>query len=326
MLPDKIRKHILKEGTDAIPVTNDTKIKFFYKTIKPDGTILDDNNAQSDPLEMLFGKQFKLEVWEECLKTMRLHEIARFSVDRDLLSSYPLVAKSLRDIAKGKAPNSCGHDHGDGGQHRCCGMQTLMEQGLGYPDLDALIKKPEDLDFEFQIVDAQSPGSYEKDPWAMDVGEKMENVPKLHEEGNHLYKRQKYVEAADRYSKALGLLEELTGHEKPQSEEWMKLDKMMIPLLLNYTQCQLILGHYNEAIQHTTTVIEKDPVNVKAWYRRAKAHAMAWNPKEAREDFAKAAQLDPALKNAIDKDLRELDNVQKIRDVEDKERMKKLFG
>lgn len=116
------------------------------------------------------------------------------------------------------------------------------------------------------------------------------------------------------------------GNEKPESEEWLQLDKMMIPLLLNYSQCQLILGHYNEAIQHTTTIVDKEPGNVKAWYRRAKAHVMAWDPKEARDDFARALELDPALKIAVQKDLKVLDEMQRERDMEDRERMRNLFG
>jgi AH receptor-interacting protein len=176
------------------------------------------------------------------------------------------------------------------------------------------------------MVEASEPGSYEKDTWAMDQLEKAKSIPHLHEEGNHLYNKQKYVEAADRYARALGLLEDLMGREQPETEEWKKLDVTRIPLLLNYTQCQLILGHYNEAIEHTTTILDKDPTNVKAWYRRAKAHAMAWNPKEARQDFARALELDSGLTTAVQRDLKKLDETQRVRDIEDRERMRHLFG
>lgn len=326
---DSFSKEVLKEGIRPPCTDNDTKVKFFYKVTKAsDGTVVDDNNASGEPLELVFGKQFKLEVWEECLKTMKLHEIAQFSVEKDQLNCYPLVAKSLRDIAKGKDPRKkCDHDHetGESGHH-CCGMQKLMENGLGYPDLDELMKNPQDLNFLFELVEVQEPGTYVKDSWAMDYDEKMQSVPLLHQEGNHLYCRKKYVEAAERYSRALAALEELQGKEKPESEEWNKLADMMTPILLNYVQCQLILGHYNEAIDHATTIIDRNPKNVKAWYRRAKAHAMAWNPKEARENFAVALSLDPELKGAITKDLKDLDRTQAIRDTEDREKMRKLFG
>lgn len=47
-----------------------------------------------------------------------------------------MVAKSLRDIRKGKAHTN----------HHCCGM-SLKEHGLGYADLDGLMQKPQPLEF-----------------------------------------------------------------------------------------------------------------------------------------------------------------------------------
>lgn len=194
----KISKTILTEGTDPIPSQNDTKVMFYHKTTRlSDGSVLDDNRNHSTPLEIIFGKQFKLEVWEECLKTMQLHEVARFTVSADLLSCYPLVAKSLRDIAKNHDGTKCIEEH-DHEQHHCCGMQSLLIKGLGYPDLDDFMKSPEDLEFELEVVQVLPSGSYEKDAWAMNSDEKVQNVPRLHEEGNRLYKKQKYVEASDR--------------------------------------------------------------------------------------------------------------------------------
>ena len=50
-----------------------------------------------------------------------------------------MVARSLRDIRSGKKP--------DQSQHHCCGMALKERLGLGYPDLDELVKKPEKLEF-----------------------------------------------------------------------------------------------------------------------------------------------------------------------------------
>ena len=52
-------------------------------------------------------------------------------------------------------------------------------------------------------------GEYEKDSWAMDEEEQIVAVPRLKEEGNKLFTEKKYTEAAERYAKALGLLENL---------------------------------------------------------------------------------------------------------------------
>ena len=137
-----IKKEVVKPGSRIVEPLDETKIKFFYRVQKTSSSsaVLDDNFPGKEPLELIYGKQFKLEVWEECLKTMELHEMATFTVDPSLLSCYPLVAKSLRDIEKGKDPSNCGdHEHGQQ-EHHCCGMQSMMKNGLGYADLDEFMK------------------------------------------------------------------------------------------------------------------------------------------------------------------------------------------
>lgn len=42
----------------------------------------------------------------------------------------------------------------------------------------------------------------------------------------------------------------------------MKFDHMKIPFLLNFAQCQLLLGDFYPAIEHTTEVLKKDPGNL----------------------------------------------------------------
>jgi len=59
------------------------------------------------------------------------------------VGSYPLVAKSLRDIFEKK---DHGHSH-DAPTGHCCGMMAMADQGVGYPDLNELMKKPEPLCF-----------------------------------------------------------------------------------------------------------------------------------------------------------------------------------
>lgn len=49
-----------------------------------------------------------------------------------------MVSKSLREIR-------CGKGHAS---RHCCGM-TIKEIGLGYPDLDELLRNPQPLEFIF---------------------------------------------------------------------------------------------------------------------------------------------------------------------------------
>ena len=63
--------------------------------------------------------------------------------------------------------------------------------------------------FLLELVTASLPGEYNKESWAMDYDEKFEALPKLREEGNHLYGEQQYHEAATKYAEALNMLEQL---------------------------------------------------------------------------------------------------------------------
>ena len=65
--------------------------------------------------------------------------------------------------------------------------------------------------------------------------------------------------------------------------------------------------------------------NVKALFRRAKAHVGAWNPEDARKDFESVMELDPSLEKAVKKELQVLDDLQRSKDDQDKEKLKGMF-
>jgi len=61
-------------------------------------------------------------------------------------------------------------------------------------------------------------------------------------------------------------------------------------------------------------------------FRRAKAHVGAWNPQQAREDFTRVMQLDHSLMAAVQKELKQLEEMERNRDEEDKSKLKgKIF-
>lgn len=67
--------------------------------------------------------------------------------------------------------------------------------------------------------------------------------------------------------------------------------------------------------------------NVKALFRRGRAHVGAWNPEQARTDFTRAAELDTTLKAAVVKELKLIEN--KVKEKESMDRAKlegKLFS
>lgn len=51
-------------------------------------------------MELIFGKKFRIPIWETCLKTMRINEVAEFTLPPSDILDFPFVSKQLRDIAK----------------------------------------------------------------------------------------------------------------------------------------------------------------------------------------------------------------------------------
>lgn len=62
-----------------------------------------------------------------------------FPLEKQHTSVYPVVSKTLREYYGEKA-----HNHEDG--KHCCGMM-MAEQGVGFEDLNELLKNPKQLKF-----------------------------------------------------------------------------------------------------------------------------------------------------------------------------------
>ena len=236
------------------------------------------------------------------------------------MKSYPVVSKSLRDIKK-KREGALK----EGEEHRHSCAFDAIHKGVGYKDLDDILYNDRDLIFEISLLGIEQPGNYEQEAWTLGPEEKLKKIPEWKERANKLFKDGNYNKAAEIYAQALGCLEQLCMREKPGDPEWKELDQMKIPFLLNFSQCKLIDQEYYQVIKHTSTVLEKDPKNVKALYRRGKAHAAVWNPDEAVIDFKLALELDPSLKSCITKELKKLEEETHKKLESDKAKYKNLF-
>jgi len=322
-----IQKKTMHSGRGDIPIfKHGTKVNFHFvaKRLDSDNTVLDDSRKWTKPMELIFGKKFKLESWEMSIETMRIGEVASFVTKRVYTHSYPIVAKTLRDNFLPK-PKGHEHKHNKAGAHMCGMMAMQAEGGLGYDDLNQLMKEPEDLEFVLELLTVEQPEDYEKESWQMDADEKLTSVPSLKAEGNRLFGQKNYLGASDKYRDALGRLEQLILREKPGETEHTELVDLKMPLLLNYAQCKLSLGDFYPVIEHCTEVLTQNPNNVKALFRRGKAHVGAWNPKEARDDFETVMKLDESLSKTCRKELVSLDALEREKDVEDKGKMTKMF-
>ncbi|MGH0182528.1 UNVERIFIED_CONTAM: hypothetical protein FKN15_010107 [Acipenser sinensis] len=309
-----VKKKILHGGQGDLPkFPNGTRVKFHFQTLKCgfERTVIDDSRKGGVPMEIIVGKMFKMEIWEPLLTSMRIGEVAEFWCDSMHTGLYPMVSKGIRKVAMGIDPLE--------GQKHMCGMGNMFDyHSMGYEDLDELMKEPQALIFIMELVQVDDPFSYKRDSWAMSKDEKLKVVPVLHGEGNSLVKKGCYRAASERYQEAVICLRNVQAKENPGHEDWVKLENLITPLVLNYCQCMLELEEYYEVLEHTNELISKHKDNVKAYYKRAKAHAAVWNEVEARQDFLTAANLDPSLAPAVRKELRLLEERMRTKYSEEK--------
>lgn len=335
-----LKREILYPGkTDLGELEPETKLIYHFETViinnkNSEPIVVDDSRrmAKGQPVETIYGKQFKLPIWESCLSSMRKGEICRLTVRDDPIThyiclNYVATSKCFRKHYKVE-PTRCGHDEHElnemnGSSHNCC----MSIRNSPYKDLNDMIQSPPEIfEFTFELVDVIPPKSYTKEIWQMSDTEKITILPKYREDGNRNYAECNYDGAICSYTKGLNIIESLMLKERPKDSDWVRLDEMKTPFLLNLAQVKLTQGEYYDCIKYTDEVLKRDPENIKALFRRAKAHAGVWNLSEARKDFMKCMEYDRNMTKTVSKCFQELKTRELIKDKEDRERFGKMFS
>nr|XP_025861454.1 aryl-hydrocarbon-interacting protein-like 1 [Vulpes vulpes] len=200
-----VKKTILHGGTGELPnFLTGSRVIFHFRTTKCDEarTVIDDSKRVGHPMHIIIGNMFKLEVWEVLLTSMRVGEVAEFWCDSIHTGVYPILSRSLRQVAEGKDPTEW-HVH-------TCGLANMFAyHTLGYEDLDELQKEPQPLIFMIELLQVEAPSEYQRETWSLNNEEKMQAVPILHGEGNRLFKLGRYNDASTKYQEAIVCLRNL---------------------------------------------------------------------------------------------------------------------
>ncbi|VVC45790.1 Tetratricopeptide repeat,FKBP-type peptidyl-prolyl cis-trans isomerase domain,Tetratricopeptide repeat- [Cinara cedri] len=314
---DKIQKILVTPGIGGQPTfSSGSKVSFHFITrIASNNVVVDNSYLWPKHMEIVLGKKFKLEVWEIIIKSMCKGEISKFIVNKCLIGSYPFISKTLRDAGRTSTPSTS----------HCCTAQ-LQKNGTGYDDLNNLLAEPTDLEFTIELLKIEEPGTFEKETWLLDENEKRNTIPELKEAGNEFYHKGMYKEAEEKYMLALGFLEQIMIKLKPREKEWNELNNIKTPLLLNLAQCKLISKEYYQVIEHCTSILDDNPDNVKALFRRGKANISVWKMNEAREDLKRLSSLDPSMQVSVNRLLCQINEAVKKKDDEDRQKLRgKLF-
>jgi len=112
--------------------------------------------------------------------------------------------------------------------------------------------------------------------------------------GNEFFRQGQLEEASKAYSKALLAVNQAFREAEDEVQLKALVQEVQIPALLNLALCYLRLGtDVKNAVVHCTSVLQIEPGNIKALYRRAQAYLALQDFDLARQDLVTALNLDP---------------------------------
>ena len=149
-----------------------------------------------------------------------------------------------------------------------------------------------DVIYEVELVEVTNP----KETYDMTVPEKIEAARMHKEKGNKAYKEGKFIRAIAKYEAALRPID----YDKNFDDDLKKESKEMKKIIwLNIAAVALKLKDYSKAITNCRKVLEIEPTNIKALYRRSQAYMHRSDFIEAERDIKMAADLEPKNKDVL---------------------------
>ncbi|XP_066491799.1 peptidyl-prolyl cis-trans isomerase FKBP8 [Tiliqua scincoides] len=147
------------------------------------------------------------------------------------------------------------------------------------------------LSLEVELLAAQDAPDLE----LLNGNEKVELANKKREHGNVHYQRGDYVQAINSYDIALKVISSSSKVDFSPEEE-AKLLEVKIKCLNNLAASQLKLDHYEAALRSCNQVLEQQPDNIKALFRKGKVLAQQGEYSEAIPILKVALKLEPSNK------------------------------
>ncbi|XP_054877989.1 peptidyl-prolyl cis-trans isomerase FKBP5 [Poeciliopsis prolifica] len=129
-----------------------------------------------------------------------------------------------------------------------------------------------------------------KEPWEMDLNEKLDLIPGVKTKGNQYFKAGRHHQAVIQYQRIISWLELECG---TGMEQHRKIQEYVSTAHLNLALCFLRLKEFSQAVDNCNKVIEYDESNEKALYRRGEARLLRNEYSLAMADFQKVLEVNP---------------------------------
>ncbi|KAL7134272.1 hypothetical protein ABFS83_11G015500 [Erythranthe nasuta] len=140
--------------------------------------------------------------------------------------------------------------------------------------------------YEIKLIDFET----KKPFWKMDPQERISECETNKNDGNILFKDGKFELASNKYDKAAKYVE---YNHSFSDEQKNQANSLRLSCYLNEAACKLKIGEYKEVTKLCTKVLELDPYNVKALFRRSQAYMGTSDLEKAEEDINRALSIDP---------------------------------
>ncbi|CAH1121907.1 unnamed protein product [Ceutorhynchus assimilis] len=175
---------------------------------------------------------------------------------------------------------------------------------------------------DLELVDIQSALDCEK----MSFEERQEVGQKKREKGNWWYQREEFTQAIQCYRIALDFLEVVDSPNSSATDlELQLLLEDRLKILNNLAVAQIKMDLHDQALVSLKIVLQHQPNNVKALYRKAKIFLVKNDAHKAKALLKKAQKLEPN-DGLINKELRYVDNLIRKQQESEKEYAKRMFG
>ncbi|XP_067873860.1 peptidyl-prolyl cis-trans isomerase FKBP8-like [Heterodontus francisci] len=147
------------------------------------------------------------------------------------------------------------------------------------------------LIYEVQLLNVRNA----PDPKRQSVSDCIRICKQKRERGNYHFQREDYHSAVKSYNLALDVLN-VSSKLNPSAQEAEELQEDGLKCLNNLAAAQLKLDLHEEVIASSNAVLQLDPNNVKALFRKGKLLSEQGDYAEAMETLKRALKLEPSTK------------------------------
>lgn len=203
--------------------------------------------------------------------------------------------------------------------------EVILKPEYGYENAKSLLPRSGEVKATDTIHVAVKLVSFEKakDMWSMTFDEKAQEMRKIKEKGNQMFKDNRLKLAMKCYERGISFFDSSTSELNAELRK--KVNHLLVQCHLNVAACQEKLSDYKKVIEHCNKALDLEPSNGKALYRRGSAYLALDDYYKARVDLKYALEMNGKDAN-IRKKLKELVQKQAKQDAVDKKLYSNLFG